>query len=67
MWLKACNKLGFNSVVVVGHPEYYPRFGFSSARAKGIDAPFHVPDDAFMVQELVPGALDGVKGYDKAS
>ncbi|WP_424359382.1 GNAT family N-acetyltransferase [Methanocella sp. MCL-LM] len=60
--LKACKTLGFKSVVVVGHPEYYPRFGFSSARAKGIDAPFPVPDEAFMVQELVPGALDGIRG-----
>lgn len=60
--LKACKKLGFKAVVVVGHPAYYPRFGFTSARAKGLDAPFPVPDEAFMVQELVPGALDGVKG-----
>ncbi len=60
--LKACKKLGFNSIVVFGHPDYYPRFGFSSARAKGLDAPFPVPDEVFMVQELVPGALDGIKG-----
>jgi len=60
--LKACKRLGFKAVVVVGHPDYYPRFGFSSARAKGLDAPFPVPDEAFMVQELVPGALDGIRG-----
>ena len=60
--LNACKGLGFKAVVVVGHPDYYPRFGFSSARAKGLDAPFPVPDEAFMVRELVSGALDGISG-----
>jgi len=60
--LEECRRLGHKTVVVVGHPEYYPRFGFSSARAKGLEAPFPVPDEAFMVLELVPGALDGVGG-----
>ncbi len=58
--LEECRRLGHRIVVVVGHPSYYPRFGFSPARAKGLDAPF--PDPAFMVQELVPGALDGICG-----
>ncbi len=58
--LDACRRLGQQIVVVVGHPRYYPRFGFSSARAKGLEAPY--PDAAFMVQELTPGALDGVHG-----
>jgi putative acetyltransferase len=49
-------------IVVVGHPEYYPRFGFSSARAKGLEVPFPVPDEAFMALELVSGALDGIAG-----
>ena len=60
--LKACKRLGFKTVVVFGHPDYYPRFGFSSARAKGLEAPFPVPNEVFMVQELVPGALDGLRG-----
>ena len=60
--LNQCRDLGNKVIVVVGHPEYYPRFGFSSARAKGLEAPFPVPDEAFMVLELVPGALDGIKG-----
>ena len=58
--LEACRRLGHRIVVVVGHANYYPRFGFSSARAKGLDAPF--PDPVFMVQELTPGTLDGVRG-----
>ena len=60
--LEECERLGHRIVVVVGHPPYYPRFGFSPARARGLEAPFPVPDEAFLVLELVPGALDGVAG-----
>jgi len=60
--LGRCRNLGHKIVVVVGHPEFYPRFGFSSARAKGLEAPFPVPDEAFMVIKLVSDALDGVSG-----
>jgi putative acetyltransferase len=60
--LKECERFGHEAVVVIGHPEYYPRFGFSSARAKGLEAPFEVPDEAFMVLEIKEGALDGVSG-----
>ena len=60
--LERCRRLGHEIVVVVGHPEYYPRFGFSPARARGLEAPFPVPDEAFLALELVPGALDGVAG-----
>jgi putative acetyltransferase len=52
-------------VVVIGHPKYYPRFGFSPARAQGLEAPFAVPDEAFLVLELVPGVLDGITGMVK--
>ena len=55
-------KLGHKVIVVVGHPAYYPRFGFVPARPKGIQAPFQVPDEAFMVLELVEGALKGISG-----
>ncbi|MDO9550509.1 MAG: N-acetyltransferase [Methanoregula sp.] len=60
--LIACRQLGHRAVIVVGHPGYYPRFGFSTARTFGISAPFPCPDEAFMALELVPGALDGVHG-----
>ena len=63
--LKECQLLGHKVVVVVGHPTYYPRFGFSSASAKGLEAPFQVSDEAFMVLELIPGALDGIIGMVK--
>lgn len=60
--LEVCRRTGHTSVVVVGHAEYYPRFGFVPAIPNGICPPFEVPDEAFMVCELVPGALRGVWG-----
>ncbi|MDH4218068.1 MAG: N-acetyltransferase [Candidatus Aminicenantes bacterium] len=63
--LKRCKNLGHEIVIVIGHPAYYPRFGFAPAREKGLDAPFPVPDEAFMVLELVPDALERVKGMVK--
>jgi putative acetyltransferase len=52
--------LGEQIVIVVGHPAYYPRFGFSSETAGGLDGPFR--GEAFMALELTPGALAGVRG-----
>ena len=60
--LERCRNRGHKIVVVVGHPQYYPRFGFSSARTKGLEAPFPVPDEVFMVLELVRGALHDTTG-----
>lgn len=60
--IKACKMSGYKAIVVVGHPEYYPRFGFTSAREKGLEAPFPVPDEAFMIYELSPGSLDNIRG-----
>jgi putative acetyltransferase len=67
--LNVCRTLGHRIVIVIGHPGYYPRYGFRSARANGIVAPFTVADDVFMVLALDPGALDGIQGtvkYPKA-
>jgi len=60
--LKDCLRLGHKIIVVIGHPGYYPRFGFLPARDKGLEVAFPVPDEAFMVLELVPGALDVTHG-----
>jgi putative acetyltransferase len=60
--LEICRDLGHVAVVVIGHPDYYPRFGFTSARSKGLEALFPVPDEAFLAIELMPGSLHGVKG-----
>lgn len=47
-------------VIVLGHPEYYSRFGFSSEKARSLESPF--PREAFMALELVSHALNGIRG-----
>jgi len=54
--LAACREEGFGYVVLLGHPEYYPRFGFRRASDVGLDNEYGA-DDAFMVLELMPGGL----------
>jgi putative acetyltransferase len=63
--LKECQRIGHNIVVVLGHPEYYPRFGFIPAIQKGLRCEYQVPDEAFMVLELIPDALKGRRGLVK--
>lgn len=58
--LAMCRGRGHRVVVVLGHADYYPRFGFSPALAERLRSPF--PGPHFMALELVPGALDGVVG-----
>jgi putative acetyltransferase len=60
--LEECRRLGHEIVVVLGHPDYYPRFGFIPGRTKGIDCEFEAPDEAWMVLELWEGALAGRSG-----
>lgn len=59
---RECRRIGYDVVVVVGHSEYYPRFGFTPAREKGLRCEFDVPDEVFMVAELSPRALNGRQG-----
>jgi putative acetyltransferase len=51
---------GEQIVIVLGHPDYYPRFGFSSQRARSLASPF--PPEALMAMELSPGALGAIRG-----
>jgi len=60
--LEECQRLGHEIVVVLGHHDYYPRFGFVLARPKGIDCEFEVPEEAWMILELREGALAGRQG-----
>ena len=60
--LEECRRLGHEVVVLAGHSEYYPRFGFVPARARGIGCEFEVPDEAWMLLELREGALAGRAG-----
>ncbi len=57
--LERCQQLGAGGVVVLGHPEYYPRFGFVPSSRFGFRSEFEVPEEVFLAQELQAGALDG--------
>lgn len=63
--LEACKRLGYGVAVVLGHPEYYPRFGFTPASRYGLSCEYPVPDEVFMAVELIPGSLDGCEGLVK--
>jgi putative acetyltransferase len=60
--LDECRREGHQLVIVLGHAEYYPRFGFVPARPLGILCPFDVPDEVFRLLELQPGALGARTG-----
>jgi len=60
--LERCKALGIGAVVVLGHPAYYPRFGFSPSVHFDIKSEYDVPEDVFMLVELQPGYLNGVSG-----
>ncbi len=55
-------ELGYPVIVVLGHPEYYPKVGFAPAAPQGIQCPWPVPEEAFMVLEVVPGAIGEKSG-----
>lgn len=59
--LEACRQRGHKIVLVLGHPQFYPRFGFSVEQAKALASPFGA-GDAWMARELQPGALADVAG-----
>ncbi len=50
-----CAELSLSAIIVLGHADYYPQFGFSAAAAESLQAPFSGP--SFMALELRPGAL----------
>lgn len=61
--LEVARGLGFEIALVLGHPEYYPRFGFQAAFPLGIEAPYPIhPAEAWMATELVPGAFGHAAG-----
>jgi putative acetyltransferase len=59
--LEICKERGHRIVVVLGHPDFYPRFGFSAKLAESLESPFG-GGPAFMAIELAPGAMNGVAG-----
>lgn len=67
--LQIAKNLKFEHVIVLGHKNYYPKFGFHKASKWKINCPFEVPDENFMAIELVEGSLknkDGVVEYPTA-
>jgi predicted N-acetyltransferase YhbS len=60
--LDAARRADCRSMVLIGHPTYYPRFGFRPASSWGIRYATPIPDDVFMAIELAPGGLDNARG-----
>ena len=63
--LELLSKSGVDLVFVLGHPEYYPRYGFKPAGDLGFEAPYPIPDvhaNAWMVQALRSGLIGSVSG-----
>ena len=60
--ITAAEGLGYAGMVLLGHPGYYPRFGFQPASRFGLTSLYQVPDEAFMALPLRPGSLDGLSG-----
>ena len=66
---KQAAKQSYPFISILGHPDYYPRFGYQKASLYNITAPFSVPDEAFLIKALTPEGLVGVSGvvrYSKA-
>jgi putative acetyltransferase len=60
--LEECRHRGHEIAVVLGHPRFYPRFGFVPAPRVGLRYEHPVPDEVFMALEMRPGALAGRGG-----
>ena len=68
--LKQLKAAGVELAFVLGHPGYYPKYGFSAAGIKGFDAPYPIPPEnsgAWMVQELHPGIIACIRGQVKCA
>ncbi len=60
--LATCSETRYGVVVVLGHPHYYPKFGFTPSKPHGIAWEHEVPEEVFMVKELQRGALARTRG-----
>ncbi len=63
--IENCSTQGYDAVVVLGHPEYYPKFGFVPSVKYGIKSEYDAPDEAFMVLELKESSLKDKNGIIK--
>lgn len=55
-------RLGYTSIILLGHESYYPRFGYDSTSKYGITMPFDVPEENCMIVSLSENGLLGVSG-----
>lgn len=54
--------LNYKAIVVLGHADYYPKFGYKPAHQYQISFPFEAPAENCMILELFPNALKGIQG-----
>ena len=59
---KRAKILDYSFISILGHESYYPRFGYVPASQYQIQAPFEVPNENFMIKELIDGGLEGKSG-----
>jgi predicted N-acetyltransferase YhbS len=64
MWeaIRCAKDLGFRGIILIGHPTYYPRFGFRPGREFGLTCEFEVPDEVFLALPLIEEGFQGVSG-----
>ena len=60
--IERCTRAHVKAVVVLGHAQYYPRFGFVPASELSLGCEYDVPANVFLVRELQDGALKGLSG-----
>jgi len=60
--LQKATKLGYDSVIVLGHENFYPKFKFTPASQFQITCLVEVPDANFLALELKKGSLDSISG-----
>ena len=67
--IERCLELGYDAIVVLGHPDYYPKFGFKPSVEFGIKSEYPVPDEVFMIKPLTltEGAFKACGGIIKYS
>jgi putative acetyltransferase len=63
--IERCREAGQGFMVVLGHSDYYPRFGFRPSVEFGIRSEWDVPDEVFMVMELEAGVLENKSGINR--
>ncbi|MBC2253598.1 N-acetyltransferase [Listeria welshimeri] len=60
--IRLAREKAYPAIAVLGHADFYPRFGFISSEQFGIRAPFDVPAEYFMLLELYDGSLENLAG-----